>query len=77
MPSHDDVPERALVRTVLEHVDSLVLVDDGSRPDVAAQLDALAEEFGAQLVRQPEQSGKGSAVRAGHRPCSTAPTPCS
>ena len=65
MPSHNDVPERALVRTVLEHVDSLVLVDDGSRPDVAEQLDALAEEFGAQLVRQPEQSGKGSAVRAG------------
>ncbi len=65
MPSHNDVPERALVRTVLEHVDSLVIVDDGSRPDVAEQLDALAEAFGAQLVRQPEQSGKGSAVRAG------------
>ena len=65
MPSHNDVPERALVRTVLEHVDRLVLVDDGSRPDVAEQLDALADEFGAQLVRQPEQSGKGSAVRAG------------
>ena len=65
MPSHNDVPEPALVRTVLEHVDSLVIVDDGSRPDVAEQLDALAEAFGAQLVRQPEQSGKGSAVRAG------------
>ncbi len=65
MPSHNDVPERALVRQVLEHVDSLVLVDDGSRPDVAVQLDALAEEFGAELVRQPARSGKGSAVRAG------------
>jgi MFS family permease len=65
MPSHNDVPERALVRTVLEHVDSLVIVDDGSRPDVAEQLDALADEFGAQLVRQSEQGGKGSAVRAG------------
>jgi hypothetical protein len=65
MPSHNDVPDRALIREVLEHVDSVVLVDDGSRPDVAAQLDALAEEFGAELVRQPTRSGKGSAVRAG------------
>jgi membrane-associated phospholipid phosphatase len=65
MPSHNDVPDHALVREVLEHVDELVLVDDGSRPDVAEQLDALAEEFGAELVRQPAQSGKGSAVRAG------------
>jgi membrane-associated phospholipid phosphatase len=65
MPSHNDVPDRALVRQVLEHVDSLVLVDDGSRPDVARQLDELAQEFGAQLVRQPIRSGKGSAVRAG------------
>ena len=65
MPSHNDVPERALVRTVLEHVDSLVIVDDGSQPDVAERLDALADEFGAKLVRQSEQGGKGSAVRAG------------
>jgi len=65
MPSHNDVPDRALVRQVLEHVDSLVLVDDGSRPDVAQQLDELAQEFGAQLIRQPVRSGKGSAVRAG------------
>ena len=65
MPSHNDVPDRALVREVLAHVDGLVLVDDGSRRDVAEQLDALAEEFGTQLVRQPAQSGKGSAVRAG------------
>ena len=76
MPSHNDVPERALVRTVLEHVDSLVIVDDGSRPDVAEQLDALAEEFGAQLVRQPERSGKGSAVRAASTVLA-AQTPCS
>jgi hypothetical protein len=65
MPSHNDVPERALIRKVLANVDSLVLVDDGSRRDIAEQLDALAEEFGAELVRQPAQSGKGSAVRAG------------
>jgi len=65
MPSHNDVPDRALIREVLAHVDGLVLVDDGSSRDVAEQLDALAEEFGTQLVRQPAQSGKGSAVRAG------------
>ena len=65
MPSHNDVPERSLVREVLAHVDSLVLVDDGSRDDVARELDLLAEELGLELVRLPRQSGKGSAVAAG------------
>ena len=65
MPSHNDVPERSLVREVLAHVDSLVLVDDGSRDDVARELDLLADELGLELVRLPRQSGKGSAVAAG------------
>ena len=65
MPSHNDVPDPALVRDVLAHVDRLVLVDDGSEAAVAAQLDALAKNFELELVRLPERSGKGSAVRAG------------
>jgi MFS family permease len=65
MPSHNDVPDPALVREVLAHVDSLVLVDDGSRDEVARELDVLSDELGLQLVRLPQQSGKGSAVSAG------------
>ena len=65
MPSHDDLPTRALVREVLAHVDALVLVDDGSRDEVARGLDALADEHGIELVHLPSRGGKGSAVRAG------------
>jgi membrane-associated phospholipid phosphatase/predicted MFS family arabinose efflux permease len=65
MPTHDDVPERALVDDVLGHVGRIVLVDDGSSPAVAARLDELAEPPRVELVRLPAQGGKGSAVRAG------------
>jgi glycosyltransferase involved in cell wall biosynthesis len=65
MPSYDDVPQPALAQAVLDHVDELVLVDDGSSPAVAARLDELAHEFGLTLVRLPERAGKGSAVLAG------------
>jgi membrane-associated phospholipid phosphatase/predicted MFS family arabinose efflux permease len=65
MPSYDDVPRPALVQAVLEHVDELVLVDDGSTPEVARRLDAVAEEWNLTLVRLPERAGKGSAVLAG------------
>ena len=65
MPSHNDVPAPALLERVREHVDSTVLVDDGSDEAVARRLDALAAEFELELVRLPERSGKGSAVRAG------------
>jgi dolichol-phosphate mannosyltransferase len=67
MPSYNDVPERALVREVLEHVDSLVIVDDGSDPAVARALDALASEPRVDLVRLPQRGGKGTAVHAGVR----------
>jgi membrane-associated phospholipid phosphatase len=65
MPSYNDVPDRSLVRAVLEHVDGLVLVDDGSEPGVARALGAVAADTGADLVRLPARGGKGSAVRAG------------
>jgi glycosyltransferase involved in cell wall biosynthesis len=65
MPSYDDVPEPGLARAVLQHVDKLVLVDDGSSPAVAARLDEVAEKLGLTLVRLPERAGKGSAVLAG------------
>jgi membrane-associated phospholipid phosphatase len=65
MPSYNDVPDRSLVAAVLEHVDGLVLVDDGSEPGVARALDTVAADTGVDLVRLPARGGKGSAVRAG------------
>ncbi|MBD0328693.1 MAG: glycosyltransferase family 2 protein [Thermoleophilia bacterium] len=67
MPSYNDVPTRSLLRGVLDHVDTLLLVDDGSDRDVARGLDGLAAELGLELLRLPSRGGKGSAVRAGAR----------
>jgi MFS family permease len=65
MPSHGDVPDRALVAELLRNVGGLTIVDDGSDRDTALQLDRIAEEFGAELVRLPERRGKGTALREG------------
>ena len=51
--------------TRAQHVGRLVIVDDGSSPEVAQQLDRIAADAGAELVRLPARSGKGTAVRAG------------
>ena len=65
MPSYNDVPARELVDEVLEHVGTLVIVDDGSDEAVARELDRLAEAAGVELVRRAARGGKGSAVRTG------------
>jgi hypothetical protein len=65
MPSHGDVPSPGLVAGVLEHVSTLLIVDDGSDRRTAARLDAIAAGDGVELVRLPRRGGKGSAVRAG------------
>jgi membrane-associated phospholipid phosphatase len=65
MPSYNDVPSRALVEEILEHVGTIVLVDDGSDSAVARSLDDLATTDRVELVRLPARRGKGSAVRAG------------
>ena len=65
MPSYEDVPSEELLEGVRAQVGTIVVVDDGSSPSVARQLDAAAASVGATLVRQPTRSGKGSAVRAG------------
>jgi len=65
MPSYDDVPERSLVEELLDHVDGLVIVDDGSNPSVAGKLQQIATQSGAQLVRHHERRGKGAALRTG------------
>ncbi|HEX2496256.1 MAG TPA: MFS transporter [Gaiellaceae bacterium] len=65
MPSHGDVPDRKLVEAVLDNVGGLTIVDDGSDPDTARELDRITEELGVELVRLPEHRGKGAALRAG------------
>jgi glycosyltransferase involved in cell wall biosynthesis len=67
MPSHNEVPDRALVEEVLIHAGDLTIVDDGSRDVVARALEELAAEFDATLVRLSERHGKGAALRAGLR----------
>jgi membrane-associated phospholipid phosphatase/Na+/melibiose symporter-like transporter len=64
MPSYNDVPTAELVDSTLAGVDRLVIVDDGSEPDVASALDAFAGER-VQVIHLPRRGGKGSAVRAG------------
>jgi membrane-associated phospholipid phosphatase/predicted MFS family arabinose efflux permease len=65
MPSHDDVPEASLVRQVLAQVRGLTIVDDGSDPRVARELERIADDPRVQLVRVPERQGKGAALRTG------------
>jgi predicted MFS family arabinose efflux permease/membrane-associated phospholipid phosphatase len=65
MPSHDDVPDPSLVREVRRHVRGLTIVDDGSSPETARELDRIAAEADAYVVRVPERHGKGAALREG------------
>lgn len=61
----------ATVRAVVLRLNGLglpcVLVDDGSAPACAAELDALAAEGAASLVRRARNGGKGCAVQDGLR----------
>jgi glycosyltransferase involved in cell wall biosynthesis len=50
-----------IVRRLLRHVPRVVLVDDGSTDSTGD----LATESGARVLRLSENSGKGSAIRAG------------
>ncbi|HSF57937.1 MAG TPA: glycosyltransferase, partial [Candidatus Binatia bacterium] len=59
----------AVVRAVLGHNLSCVLVDDGSSRECASVLDALASSAPDRitLIRHPLNQGKGSAVLSGVR----------
>ena len=65
MPSHDDVPDPSVVQDVLARVGGLTIVDDGSSPAAARELDRIAAEPSVHLVRLPERRGKGAALRTG------------
>jgi len=65
MPSYDDVPERSLVKELLGQVEGLTIVDDGSKPRVARELQRIATDSGVELVRHRKRRGKGAALRTG------------
>jgi glycosyltransferase involved in cell wall biosynthesis len=65
MPSYDDIPARSLVDELLDHVDGLVIADDGSNPRVARELQRVATQAGVELVRHRQRRGKGAALRTG------------
>jgi glycosyltransferase involved in cell wall biosynthesis len=65
MPSYDDVPERSLVKELLGQVEGLTIVDDGSNPRVARELQRIATDLGVELVRHRKRRGKGAALRTG------------
>src|ERR1700750_808118 len=50
-----------VVRQVRQYVDAVVVVDDGSRDQTAAQ----AEAAGAHVIRHPTNLGKGAALKTG------------
>lgn len=62
IPAHSE--ERfigTVVRQVLKYVRSVLVVDDGSTDQTAQE----AEKAGAQVVRHPQNLGKGAAVKTG------------
>lgn len=67
IPCHAAPPEPRLVERVRTWVGGVLLVDDGTPPVQAAELECLAEEICATLVRLPENRGKGTAIAAGLR----------
>jgi len=67
VPCHEEPPARALVDELVALVGRVVLVDDGSPPAAARELDRLARETGAEVVRLERNSGKGAAIAAGLR----------
>ena len=63
IPAHDEGPRIAVVvEATAQHL-PVVVVDDGSADDTAAQ----AEAAGATVLRQAPNAGKGAALRAGFR----------
>jgi membrane-associated phospholipid phosphatase/predicted MFS family arabinose efflux permease len=65
MPTHGDVPDRALVGEVLRHVRGLAIVDDGSDERIARELELIAAQPRVELLRLPVRRGKGTALRVG------------
>lgn len=63
IPAHNEAPRVApVIEGARRHL-PVIVVDDGSADDTAA----VAEAAGAEVLRQPENRGKGEALKAGFR----------
>lgn len=67
MPSYDDAPKRSLVEELLDQVGGLTIVDDGSNPRVARELQRIAAASEVELVRHRKRRGKGCSAPHRHR----------
>jgi membrane-associated phospholipid phosphatase len=56
-----------IARATLRHVDRLVLVDDGARPEIAGSLAPIAADDRVEVVELMHNGGKGTAVASGVR----------
>ena len=66
IPTYDNpATVGAVVREVRKHIDDVLVVDDGSGEVGRQAVVELAEESLAQVVRRPENGGKGAAVKTG------------
>ncbi len=65
VPAYGSTRVGEVTRSLLEEVDQIVLVDDGSPPAIADGLEDLADGERVRLVRLRHNGGKGSAVAAG------------
>jgi membrane-associated phospholipid phosphatase len=65
MPVFASARAADVARAALDHVDALVIVDDGAPPDIARSLDGLAADERVRIVTAGEHGGKGTAVAAG------------
>lgn len=68
IPAYNEAATIAeIVRQVqaVGRADEIIVIDDGSTDDTPAVLQSLHGQTGLQLIRHPENRGKGSAVRSG------------
>lgn len=66
VPTYDNPRTvEAVVRGLREHIDVVVVVDDGSGPQGQAAVQRLADSGAADVVTLPRNLGKGHAVMAG------------
>jgi polyprenyl-phospho-N-acetylgalactosaminyl synthase len=66
IPTYDNARTlEAVVGGVREHVEDVIIVDDGSGPETQAVVASMKERGLADAVHRPENGGKGAAVKTG------------
>jgi len=66
VPTYDNPATiRTVVERLREHLDHVIVVDDGSAAEGRAACEALAREELAHVVHRSENGGKGAAVKTG------------